>query len=54
MPGAKHLLGTVMLPVAIHPAITTVQVFALRRHLQVAILPTTTATATPVIPQMMI
>jgi len=38
-----------MLPVAIHPAIITVQAFVLRRHLQVAILPTTTATATPVI-----
>jgi len=54
MPGAKHLLGTVMLPVAIHPAIITVQAFVLRRHLQVAIPPTNTATATPVIPPMMI
>jgi hypothetical protein len=54
MPGAKHLLGTVMLPVAIRPANITVQAFVLRRHLQVAILPTTTATATPAILPMMI
>jgi hypothetical protein len=43
-----------MLPVAIHPAIITAQVFVRRRHLQVAILPTTTVTVTPVIPPMMI
>ena len=46
MVGAKHLLATVMLPVAIRVANITVEAFVLRRHLRVAIPPTTTATAT--------